>query len=143
MKINFSKEHKASLDALVLAMLYSGQTLKTALGGELNIHQLLHETSIKSLQSFYGTTLKEIENQTKTDKWSMTDYQQNKLVGLQKMSELLDLLIGYKKSEEVKKTNAASILEKRKVLNQLKEEKKTPDERIAELAAELAALESE
>lgn len=140
--INFNQEHKQQLEKLLLKMLFEDSTIKGALGTTLNVVQLLHQSSIKTLQSLYVNISKEIENQSKLDRWSMSDYQQSKLEELKSTSELLDLLIGFKKSEAIRISNAELIREKKRMLKDLIEEKKTPAERIAELEAEIAAAEA-
>lgn len=139
--INFTQEHKNQLTKLMTEMLFSNGTIKGTLNTEINAVQLLHQTSVKTLQSLYINTSKEIENQSKLDKWAMSSYQQAKLIELKGQSELLDLLIGYKKSEAVKESNAAILQEKRNSLKKLKEENKTPAERVSELEKEIAELE--
>lgn len=140
-QITFTKEHKAQLDALLTAMLFSGSTITGVMGTTLNAHQLLQETSINTLQKLYISTSKEIENTSKLDRWSMTEYQQSKLAGLKNQAELLDLLIGFKKFKEVKEENARILKDKKLILAQYKEEKKTPEEKIKELEAEIATME--
>ena len=141
-QINFTKEHEQQLCGLMLGQLFSGDTIKGAMGTELNAHQLLHETSLKTLQQLYVNTSKDIENKSKLDRWSMTDYQQGELDRLKQQAELLDLLIGYKKSEAVNAANAEILKEKRNMLKQLKDESKTPKERIEELEKEISEIES-
>lgn len=140
--INFTSEHKQQLEKLMLKMLFDDASIKGAMGTTLNVVQLLHQTSIKTLQNLFISVSKEIENQSKLDRWSMTDYQQSKLEELKVTSELLDLLIGFKKSEALRISNAEIIREKKRLLKDLIEEKKTPAERIAELEAEIAAAEA-
>ena len=67
-QINFSKQHLQDLQNLASQFLFSGNTVKGAMGTSLNIHQLLHETTIKSLQGMYLSTAREIENQSKLDR---------------------------------------------------------------------------
>lgn len=141
-QINFTKEHLQQLKSLMIEMLFGNSSLKGAMGTNINAHQLLNETSIKTLQGLYLTTSKDIENQSKLDRWSMTDYQQNKLEELKQTAELLDLLIGYKKSEAQREAAAGKLKEKREILQSLKDQSKTPAERIKELETEISELEA-
>jgi len=140
--INFTKEHLAQLEKAMIKQLFDGSAIKGPMGTTLNAHQLLHETSVKSLQQLYVTTTKVIENQSKLDRWSMSDYQQSKLEELKSQAELLDLIIGFKKFEALKEANKIKLEEKRELLNTLRDQSKTPSERIQELESEIAELEA-
>lgn len=140
--INFTKEHLAQLEKAMIKQLFDGSAIKGPMGTTLNAHQLLHETSVKSLQQLYVTTTKDIENQSKLDRWSMSDYQQSKLEELKSQAELLDLIIGFKKSEALKEANKIKLKEKRELLNTLRDQSKTPADRIKELESEIAELEA-
>ncbi len=139
--INFTEEHKTQLKKLLTEMLFSNKAIKGIVGTELNAVQLLHQTSVKTLQQLYIATSKEIETSAKLDRWSLSTYQQNKLEEQKSQLELLDLLIGYKKSESIRESNATILQEKKNTLKILLDEKKTPDERIKELQAEIAEYE--
>lgn len=141
-QINFSKTHMEQLQNLSLQFLFAGNTVKGTMGTSFNIHQLLHDTTIKSLQGMYLSTSKEIENQSKLDRWSMTEYQQKKLEDLKQQAELLDLLIGYKKSEALKESTRAKINEKKELLATLKDQTQTPEDRIKKLELEISELEA-
>ena len=140
--ITFTKEHKSKLDQLLIAALYDGLRFKGIAGTELNVHQLMHECTIKTIQTLYSNKVKEIETQTKLDKWSMTAYQQEKLESLKVEEEILDLMIGYKKYILSTEARATKLKEKRELLLKLKDESKTPQDRIKELETEILELEN-
>lgn len=139
-KINFTAEHEISLKMKAISYLFEGKTFKAAIGTEINIHQLLHDTSLNSLDKLLVSLKKEIETLSSGSKWKLNDYQQKKLEELNDRFELIDLLIGYRMflNQEEKRTEKVKQLQSN--LTILKESKKTPDEKIAELEAEIASL---
>lgn len=141
-QINFTKEHLTQLQNSLMQLMFKNQTIKGMMGTTINAHQLLNETSIKTLQQLYIATSKDIENQSKLDRWSMTNYQQTKLDDLKSTAELLDLLIGYKKSEALREANFIKLKEKKELLQTLKDQSKTPEVKIKELEAEISELEA-
>lgn len=141
-QINFTKEHLTQLQTSLMQLMFKNQTIKGMMGTTINAHQLLNETSIKTLQQLYIATSKDIENQSKLDRWSMTNYQQTKLDDLKSTAELLDLLIGYKKSEALREANFIKLKEKKELLQTLKDQSKTPEVKIKELEAEISELEA-
>ena len=141
-QINFTKEHLTQLQNSLMQLMFKNQTIKGMMATTINAHQLLNETSIKTLQQLYIATSKDIENQSKLDRWSMTNYQQTKLDDLKSTAELLDLLIGYKKSEALREANFIKLKEKKELLQTLKDQSKTPEVKIKELEAEISELEA-
>lgn len=142
MKINFTKEHFQRMQSLLFKMLIENKTVNTKLGQSLNVVELLHTTSINSLNNIRLSLAKQIEILENQDEWISSSVSQAKLDSLKELKETVNLIIGYKRhqleSEEVKKKS----LELRAKINQMKEETKTPEEKIKEAEAELAALEA-
>lgn len=141
--INFNAEHKSKLDVLLLKHLYSNTLIDGLAGTKVNIYQLLHETSLKSLQSVHQNLFKTVDAQKNIDQWSMTDYQQEKQEKLKEVLDLVNLMIGFKKSEALKETNRDLASKLRSELKALKESNKTPEERIKELDDQIKSIEGE
>lgn len=141
-KINFTKEHFNKLQTLAVEMLFVNGTITTKMGSSLNIVELLHTTTIGTLNDIRLGLSKLIEKLENTDEWVADDTTQVKLKNAKKNKELINLIIGYKRfqleREETIKKKAA--LEEK--LNNLRESQKTPDERIREIEAELSELDN-
>lgn len=141
-KINFTQDHFAQMQHLLLGMLMSNTTITTKLGGELNVVELLHTTTINTLNSIRLSLSKHIENLESKDEWIADNASQEALDKAKAQKELVNLIIGYKRymleREETKRKKAA--LEAK--LAELKESQKTPEDKIEELEAELAGLDS-
>lgn len=141
-KINFTQDHFAQMQHLLLGMLMSNTTITTKLGGELNVVELLHTTTINTLNSIRLSLSKHIENLESKDEWIADNASQEALDKAKAQKELVNLIIGYKRymleREETKRKKAA--LEAK--LAELKESQKTPEDKIKELETELAGLDS-
>lgn len=141
-KINFTQDHFAQMQHLLLGMLMSNTTVTTKLGGELNVVELLHTTTINTLNSIRLSLAKHIENLESKDEWIADNASQEALDKAKAQKELVNLIIGYKRymleREETKRKKAA--LEAK--LAELKESQKTPEDKIKELETELAGLDS-
>lgn len=141
-KINFTQDHFAQMQHLLLGMLMSNTTVTTKLGGELNVVELLHTTTINTLNSIRLSLSKHIENLESKDEWIADNTSQEALDKAKTQKELVNLIIGYKRymleREETKRKRAA--IEAK--LAELKESQKTPEDKIKELETELAGLDS-
>lgn len=141
-KINFTQDHFAQMQHLLLGMLMSNTTVTTKLGGELNVVELLHTTTINTLNSIRLSLSKHIENLESKDEWIADNTSQEALDKAKAQKELVNLIIGYKRymleREETKRKRAA--IEAK--LAELKESQKTPEDKIKELETELAGLDS-
>lgn len=142
MKINFTKEHFGRMQQLLLGMLLSNETVNSKLGHPLNVVELLHTTSIQGLNGIRISLAKQIESLENQDEWIASSMTQNKLEGLKASKELVNLIIGYKRYQQEVAENNAKKAELREKIAQMKEEAKTPEDRLKEAEAELAALES-
>lgn len=142
MKINFTVEHFQRLQQLLLSMLLSNDVVVNKFGQPLNVVELLHVTSIQGLNTIRLSLTKQIENLENQDEWVASPTTQVKLENLKESKELVNLIIGYKRSmQEIAENNAKKAELKAKIA-QMKEEAKTPEDRLKEAEAELAALES-
>lgn len=142
MKINFTQDHFSRLQSLLLGMLFANKTINNRLGQPLNVVELLHTTSIGGLNGIRLSLGKQVESLENQDEWVASPVTQSKLDDLKVAKELVNLIIGYKRfqleTEEVAKKRAELTAK----IAQMKEEAKTPEDRLKEAEAELAALET-
>lgn len=142
MKINFTQEHFQRMQSLLMQMLLNNETINNKLGQSLNVVELLHTTTINTLNSIRLSLSKHIENLESKDEWVADNASQEALTKAKSQKELVNLIIGYKRfmleKEETKRKK--TILEAK--LAELKESQKTPEDKIKELEAELANLDT-
>lgn len=142
-KINFTKEHYVKMSGLAFAMLVNNETISSKMGQPLNIVELMHTTTVQTLNDMRLNIGKQIEKLENTDEWVSTDNTQERLEKLKKQKELLNLLIGWKRKKleiEEAQYKKRTLTEQ---LNKLREEQKTPEDRIKELEEQLAGLDTE
>lgn len=142
-KINFTKEHFNRMSVLAFAMLVNNETISSKMGQPLNIVELMHTTTVQTLNDMRLNVGKQIEKLESQDEWVSTDNTQERLEKLKKQKELLNLLIGWKRKKleiEEAQYKKRTLTEQ---LNKLKEEQKTPEDRIKELEEQLAGLDTE
>lgn len=142
-KINFTKEHFEKLKTLAVEMLLSNDVVLTKLGQSLNVVELIHTTTINTLNSIRLSIAKSIENLENQDEWVASSSSQIMLEDLKRKKELVNLIIGYKrwKAEKVETERQRSELNEQ--LKALKESQKTPEDKIKELEEKLKTLDSE
>jgi hypothetical protein len=141
MKINFTKEHFVKLKELAAQALFEGTVIRTKMGSPLNIFELVHCISVNQLNEIKNALVKQIEKIETGDEWTNPD--NNKIEGLKANKEMVNLIIGWKRFNMEKEANARKKAELTEKLTELKESQKTPEDRIKEMEAELAALDSE
>ena len=137
-KINFTKEHMLRLYDLANEALFDKVSVQTKLGQVLNIYELLHTTSINQLVEIKASLSKKIEKLEEADEWVNPD--NDKLAQMKTLKELINLIIGWKRYNLEIQENKIKKAELTKKLAELKESTKTPEDRIKEMEAELAAL---
>ena len=137
-KINFNKEHETKLDALAIKMLKENGVVRTPMGQVLNIVELMHTTSINQLNNIRTSLLKAIQKKEEGDEWIETDT--SALDEMKDTKELVNLIIGWKRKNMEIAENKAKKAALTAKLAELKESTKTPEDRIKEMEAELAAL---
>ena len=124
-----------------MQMLLNSETIPTKLGTPLNVTELLHNTTINTLNGIRLSLSKQIENLENADEWVASKDTQTKLESLKAHKELVNLIIGYKRYQ----LEVAETQKKKKELQsriiEMKEAAKTPEDRRKEAEAELAALE--
>ena len=142
-KVNFTKEHFTKLQHLALGMLFSNDCIITKMGTPLNIVELLHVTTIGTLNEIRVSLGKAIEKLEDQDEWVATEDTQTKLDNLKLKKELINLIIGYKRFTLENEDNARKKAALTAKLKELEESQKTPEDRINELKSEIAALDNE
>jgi hypothetical protein len=136
--IHFTKEHYESLQQLAADMLFANEVINYGIGQPKNIIELLHATSIETLNRIKQTLSKKIEEQENKDEW--VDPDSTKLAKLRRKKELINLIIGWKRYNFELAENERRIAEIDKQLNDIDEATKTPEDKKKELLAERAKL---
>lgn len=142
-KINFTKEHFEKLKTLSVEMLLSNDVVLTKLGQSLNIVELIHTTTINTLNNIRLSIAKSIENLENQDEWVASSSLQSMLEDLKRKKELVNLIIGYKRWKAEKVETERQRRELNEQLKALKESQKTPEDKIKELEEKLKTLDSE
>lgn len=140
MKINFKKEHFDKLKELAVKALFNNDVIMGKLGTPINIIELMHCTTINSLNNIRLSLAKKIESLEGKDEWTSDEVNQGSLLKAKEQKELVNLIIGYKRYKqeiEDNKANKEALLEQ---LNELKESQKTPEDKIKELEEKLANI---
>lgn len=140
MKINFTQQHMEKLSSLALDMLFTNEHISTSLGTQLNIVEILHTTTIDTLNKIKYNLTKGIEKLEAEDEWIVDNSQQRKLESLKAKKDLINLVIGYKRFLLEKESNRIKKKDLQRKIDELKESQKTPDEKIKELESELSSL---
>lgn len=140
MKINFTKEHFSKLVNLVAQAAMNNVTIPTKMGQQLNIVELLHTTSIMTLNNIKASLTQKIRNIEDRDEWIEADTEA--LEGIKAQKELVNLVVGWKRWTLEVEANKQKKAELTKKLAALKESTKTPEDRIKEMEAELASMDS-
>lgn len=141
-KINFTKEHFDKMCDGLLGMVLTNATIPTKMGTPLNAIELLHTTTIGTLNNIRVSLGKQIETLENQDEWVAESTSQTKLRNLKSMKETVNLIIGYKRYQLEKEETANKRRELEAKLSQLKESQKTPEDKIKELEDELSELDS-
>lgn len=143
MKINFTKEHFERMKELAVNMLLNNEYLTTKMGQTLNVSDLLHTTTIGTLNNIKAALTKKIEEAENKDEWVSDASDSRHLEVLRKHKELVNLIIGWKRWNLEKQEIAAVRNQLKKTLADLKESQKTPEEKIKELEQQLASMEAD
>ncbi len=139
-KINFTKEHLDKMMLLSVEMLMKNEVVTSKLGTVLNIVELLHTTTINTLNNIRLDLNKKIESIENQDEWIATDSNQAKLGTLKKHKELVNLIIGYKRYLDERESIRVERERLTKELDNLKESQKSPQEKIKEIEDKLNSL---
>lgn len=140
MKVNFTETNMARLKELAIEMLLNNGIVSTKIGQVLNVSDLLHTTTINTLNSIKNSIKKRIEVLEGADEWTVEVDTQKEIGNLKKDAELVNLIIGYKRYTQEIAENHAKKRELEKQLHNLEESTKTPAERIEDLKKQIEAL---
>lgn len=140
MKVNFTEVNMARLKELAVEMLLNNGIISTKIGQVLNVSDLLHTTTINTLNSIKNSIKKRIEVLEGADEWTVEVDTQREIGNLKKDVELVNLIIGYKRYTQEVAENHAKKRELEKQLRNLEESTKTPAERIEDLKKQIEAL---
>ena len=140
MKINFTKEHFSKLVNLVAQAAMNNVTIPTKMGQQLNIVELLHTTSITTLNNIKAALTQKIRNIEDRDEWVETDSEALDEIKAQK--ELVNLIVGWKRWKMEMDENRREKAELTKKLAELKESTKSPEDKIKEMEAKIAAMDT-
>lgn len=141
MKINFTKQHYQDLVNLVAQAAMNHVVINTKMGQPLDIVALLHTTSINTLNNIKASLVERIRGIEDRDEWVDTDTVV--LDTLKGQKELVNLIVGWKRWKMEIEENRKKKENLTKKLAELKESTKTPEDRIKEMEAELAAMDAE
>lgn len=138
-KINFTPTHFERMKELAVEMLLDNEIIVGKLGNQYNIVDLIHTTTINTLNSLRVGMAKAIENLENIDEW-IDLVNQVKIEKLTKQKELVNLIIGYKRYLLEQQETSELKKQLKKTLADLKESQKTPEDKIKEIEAQLAEL---
>jgi predicted nuclease with TOPRIM domain len=141
MKINFTKQHYQDLVNLVAQAAMNHVVINTKMGQPLDIVALLHTTSINTLNDIKASLVKKIRSIEDRDEW--VDADTVVLDTLKGQKELVNLIVGWKRWKMEIDENRKKKENLTRKLAELKESTKTPEDRIKEMEAELAAMDAE
>ena len=137
-RINFTPEHLTRLKELSIDFLFNNKVIHIRLGNPMNIHELLHLTTINSLNNIRQECKSLIRRIEDKDEWIVCD--SIALKEAKESEELVNLIIGYKRYQNEQNSILRKKAALQEQLNELKESQKTPAERIAEIEAQIAQL---
>ena len=138
-KINFTPTHFERMKELAVEMLLDNEVIVGKLGQQFNIVDLIHTTTINTLNSMRVGMAKAIENLENADEW-VDSANQEKIGKLTRQKELVNLIIGYKRYLLEQQETSELKKQLKKTLADLKESQKTPEDKIKEIEAQLAEL---
>ena len=139
-KINFTKEHFNKMCTLLMGMLLRNEVISSKLGTPINVVELLHTTTINSLNNIRLTLSNKIKQLESQDEWIASEINAQQLDIAKRQKELVNLVIGYKRYRMEVEENAQKKAELTAKLKTLKESQKSPEDKIKELEAELSAM---
>ena len=96
-KINFTKEHFNKMCTLLMGMLLRNEVISSKLGTPINVVELLHTTTINSLNYIRLTLSNKIKQLESQDEWIASEINAQQLNIAKRQKELVNLVIGYKR----------------------------------------------
>ena len=139
-KINFTKEHFNEMCTLLMGMLLRNEVISSKLGTPINVVELLHTTTLNSLNNIRLTLSNKIKQLESQDEWIASEINAQQLNIAKRQKELVNLVIGYKRYKMEVEENIKKKAELTAKLKALKESQKSPEDKIKELEAELSAI---
>lgn len=139
-KINFTKEHFNKMCTLLMSMLLRNEVISSKLGTPINVVELLHTTTINSLNNIRLTLSNKIKQLESQDEWIASEINAQQLNIAKRQKELVNLVIGYKRYKMEVEENIKKKAELTAKLKALKESQKSPEDKIKEIEAELSAI---
>jgi hypothetical protein len=142
MKVTFTKDDLTALQVLFLELCFAGKLLPGAKFGGVGVtaYDLLHNTSPNSLEAYWQTISKQVEDKSKLPRFRQSPQQQARKVELEKWANFLELLIGYKLSEAERNEAKSRLAEAKAEMAALKELTMTPQDRLDAKQKEIDAL---
>lgn len=140
--INFKKEHFERMKELAIEMLLDNGGVQTKMGQQLGISELLHTTTINTLNSIRVSIDSKIKTLNNQDEWTASDATQREIADLTKTRELVNLIIGYKRYNMEKEQTERQRAMLKAELKSLKDAQKTPEDKIREIEEKLASLDN-
>jgi len=138
---NFSKEHREELDKLVLSLVWNNDTISLSIGQTANVYELVNNTSINTLKKTLNNVTTSISRLSGPDKlfgeFSLNKETSTEVDKFKMWERFLVLLIVKKTVQETSENTKKDIVKLESELNALKENTKTPDQKMAELQAEI------
>jgi hypothetical protein len=141
-RINFTKEHQDRLSQLAGEALIKGTIFKGGSVGnaEVTVYDLFHNCTVQTLSRYQANLKKEVREIDDLDEFLLTPHQKQKKSKLEKQRELMTLIIGYKRFQEQTVADRKEYLAIKSQYDQLKENSKTPEDRLKELEAKMAGF---
>lgn len=139
-RINFTPEHLTRLKELSIDFLFNNKVIHSRLGNPMNIYELLHLTTINSLNNIRQECKSLVRRIEDKDEWIVCKDDSIALKEAKESEELVNLIIGYKRYQNEQNAILKKKAALQEQLNELKESQKTPAERIAEIEAQIAQL---
>ena len=140
--INFTEQNKTELQQLVFDAVTKRWQVSNKLGMVFDVMDIFHTCTIQTLRSIRKELTNKL-NAFEDDEWSDKSVQDNeKIEYYNKSIKLVNLVIGYRlwQQEQYDLESKKAALELK--LQVLKENQKTPEEKIAELEKEINDLQS-
>lgn len=140
--INFTEQNKQDLEQLVFDAVTKRWQVSNKLGMVFDVMDIFHTCTIQTLRAIRKELTNKL-NAFEDDEWSDKSIQDNeKIEYYSKSIKLVNLIIGYRlwQQEQYDLENKKAALELK--LQVLKENQKTPEEKIAELEKEINDLQS-
>lgn len=139
-KINFTKEHFEKMKSMAVDMLLKNESVTTKMGQVFNISELMHLTTVSTLNNIRLGLAKRIEDAENKDEWISNEADSKYLSTLRTHKELVNLIIGWKRYNAEQDSIKAERMVLEEELNKLKESQKTPEDKIKELEEKINSL---